>query len=46
MADKATDKTGKHRACKCGARTAVEHVRLINEGYPVHTWSGPKLKAK
>lgn len=46
MVEKATQEPGKHRACKCGARTAKEHLDAINAGYPVHTWSGPKLKAK
>jgi len=46
MVEKATDNPGKHRVCKCGARTPKEHVDLINRGYKVHTWSGPKLKAK
>lgn len=37
--------SGKHRACKCGARSPKEHAAAILGGYPVHTWSGPKPKA-
>lgn len=46
MVEKATEEPGKHRACKCGARTPKEHVDAILAGYDMHTWSGPKLKAK
>lgn len=41
MVERATDKPGKHRACKCGARTPEEHTGAILAGHKVHTWSGP-----
>lgn len=46
MVERATDKPGKHRACKCGARTPKEHTDAILGGYPFHTWSGTPQRAK
>lgn len=46
MVEKATEQPGKHRACSCGARTPEEHLKAILNGYQMHTWNGPKLKAK